>query len=79
MSIKTFDNLTDFGRAISESPLQELRFVGKVMTEFLNLTRILTLTWVGSNYQLGVLCENHVSMEFWTTMEIRCLKENLSG
>ena len=29
MSIKTFDNLTDFGRAISESPLQELRFVGK--------------------------------------------------
>lgn len=29
MSIKTFDNLTDFGRAILESPLQELRFVGK--------------------------------------------------
>ena len=29
MSIKTYDNLTDFGRAISESPLQELRFVGK--------------------------------------------------
>ena len=28
MSIKTFDNVTDFGRAISESPLQELRFVG---------------------------------------------------
>ena len=29
MSIKTFDNVTDFGRAISESPLHELRFVGK--------------------------------------------------
>ena len=29
MSIKTFDNVTDFGRVISESPLQELRFVGK--------------------------------------------------
>lgn len=28
MSIKTFDNVTDFGRAISESPLHELRFVG---------------------------------------------------
>ena len=29
MSIKTFDNVTDFCREISESPLQELRFVGK--------------------------------------------------
>lgn len=29
MSIKTFDNVTDFCLAISESPLQELRFVGK--------------------------------------------------
>lgn len=29
MSIKTFDNVTDFGRVISESPLQELRFIGK--------------------------------------------------
>lgn len=29
MSIKTFDNVIDFGRAISKSPLQELRFVGK--------------------------------------------------
>lgn len=28
MSIKTFDNVNDFGRAISESPLHELRFVG---------------------------------------------------
>lgn len=28
MSIETFDNVTDFGRAISESPLHELRFVG---------------------------------------------------
>ena len=29
MSIKTFDNVHDFGRAILESPLHELRFVGK--------------------------------------------------
>ena len=29
MVVKTFDNVYDFGRAISESPLQELRFVGK--------------------------------------------------
>lgn len=28
MSIKTFDNVYDFGRAIQESPLQQLRFVG---------------------------------------------------
>ena len=28
MSIEKFDNVTDFGRAISESPLHELRFVG---------------------------------------------------
>lgn len=28
MSIKAFDNVTDFGRAIQESPLQQLRFVG---------------------------------------------------
>lgn len=28
MSIKTFDNVTDFGRAIQESPLHELRFMG---------------------------------------------------
>lgn len=28
MSIKTFDNVTDFGRVISESPLHELRFMG---------------------------------------------------
>lgn len=44
MSIKTFDNLTDFGRAIQESSLRELRFVGKVMMDFLNLT--LTLTFI---------------------------------
>ena len=29
MVVKTFDNVYDFGRAISESLLQELRFVGK--------------------------------------------------
>lgn len=29
MSIKAFDNVTDFGRAIQESPLHELRFMGK--------------------------------------------------
>ena len=29
MSIKTFDNVHDFGRAILESPLHELRLVGK--------------------------------------------------
>lgn len=29
MSIKTFDNVHEFGRAIQESSLQELRFVGK--------------------------------------------------
>lgn len=29
MSIETFDNVYDFGRAIQESPLHELRFVGK--------------------------------------------------
>lgn len=28
MSIETFDNVTDFGRAISESPLHEIRYVG---------------------------------------------------
>lgn len=28
MSIKTFDNVTDFGRAIQESPLHQLRFMG---------------------------------------------------
>ena len=28
MSIKTFDNVYDFGRAIQESPLHELRFMG---------------------------------------------------
>lgn len=28
MSIKTFDNVHDFGRAISESPLHQLRYVG---------------------------------------------------
>ena len=28
MSIKKFDNVYDFGRAIQESPLQQLRFVG---------------------------------------------------
>lgn len=29
MSIEKYNNVTDFGRAISESPLHELRFVGK--------------------------------------------------
>ena len=29
MSIEKYNNVTDFGRAISESPLKELRFVGK--------------------------------------------------
>ena len=29
MSIKTFDNVYDFRRAILESPLHKLRFVGK--------------------------------------------------
>ena len=28
MSIETFDNVYDFGRAIQESPLHELRFMG---------------------------------------------------
>lgn len=28
MSIKTFDNVYDFGRAIQESPLHQLRFMG---------------------------------------------------
>ena len=29
MSIKTFDNVYEFGQAISESPFHELRFRGK--------------------------------------------------
>ena len=28
MSIKKFDNVYDFGRAIQESPLHQLRFMG---------------------------------------------------
>lgn len=43
MSIEKYNNVTDFGRAISESPLHELRFVGKVMMDFLNLTLTLTV------------------------------------
>lgn len=34
MSIKTFDNVTDFGRAVQESPLHELRFMGTRDDEF---------------------------------------------
>lgn len=43
MSIEKYHDVTDFGRAIQESSLRELRFVGKVMMDFLNLTLTLTV------------------------------------
>lgn len=74
MSIKTFDNVTDFGRAIQESSLQELRFVGKSddgLFEFdtdtdasINIGRFkLPVGYVQQHpYLNGILDENGISV-----------------
>lgn len=74
MSIKTFDNVTDFGRVIQESSLQELRFVGKSddgLFEFdtdtdasINIGRFkLPVGYVQQHpYLNGILDENGISV-----------------
>lgn len=74
MSIETFDNVYDFGRAIQESPLHQLRFVGKSddgLFEFdtdtdsnMNIGRFkLPVEYVQQKpYLNGILDENGISV-----------------